>query len=116
MTEIHIENINLYALIGTEPKERKHKQKLQIDLSFIYQQGKGKAFDHLVNVVDYEQVARKMIQEVQVTKFHLIETLARFILDFIMQDRRIKQATVKISKPNALGKRANIAVTERRKR
>lgn len=114
MTEVHIDNIKLKVTIGTEPQERKRKQNLVIHLSYKY--GQNKKTDNLSAAVDYKKLVEETIRKVKPTKFYLLETLASFILNLMMLDIRIKEAAVRIDKPNALINKANIYIIKKRKR
>ena len=110
MATIHIDNLKASILIGTGHCERQEKQDVVLQLSFIYDATKAEGSDKLEDAIDYEALSTKVINRVAESKFFLLEKLGSFILNIIMEDRRITSATVKIDKPNALEEKGAVSI------
>jgi len=102
MTRICIHQLSILALLGTNPRERIKKQRLDIDISFEYDAPKAIRLDDLSYAVDYESLVKTIKNEVSRSRFFLAEALADFILSLIMKDPSIRRADVTIHKPKAI--------------
>ncbi len=102
MAKIQITDLALRTIIGTNDWERKTKQDITINISLEYNSAKARASDRLEDAIDYKRLTKRIIQEVENSHFFLLEALSHFVLKIIMEDKRIKRATVRIDKPQAL--------------
>ncbi|HOW36206.1 MAG TPA: dihydroneopterin aldolase [Candidatus Omnitrophota bacterium] len=102
MAAIRITDLSLYIVVGTNAWERTRKQKVVINVTFEYNALKAIRNDDIKNAVDYKALTKKIIKEASASHFFLLESLADFILKIIMEDRKIKRATVRADKPKAL--------------
>ena len=110
MATIHIDNLKASVLIGTERCERQERQDIVLHLSFIYDSTKAAQSDSLEDAIDYEALSAKVLSRVEKSEFFLLEKLASFVLDTIMEDGRIENASVKIDKPHALEERGAVSI------
>ena len=108
---IRINDIRLKVLIGTMPHERDVLQELAANISFEYDASLAAQTDALGHAVDYAAVHASVVSRVAPTQFFLLERLAAFILDIIMEDTKILSATVTLEKPAALTGAKSVAVT-----
>ena len=102
MAIVKITNLRLRAIIGANDWERKLKQDVVINISFDYDAAKASRSDQLKDAVDYKVITKKIIKAVEASDYQLIEKLAAVILDIVLQDPKIKIATVRVDKPGAL--------------
>ena len=116
MAKIVINQLHLSIVIGTKDCERKEAQDIAVDLSFIYNSNKAQESDNLSDAIDYEAITQKIKEKTEGTKFFLIEKLANFILNIIMENSAIEKATVTVTKPNAIkdSKSVSIELTHER--
>ncbi|MBF0123014.1 MAG: dihydroneopterin aldolase [Candidatus Omnitrophica bacterium] len=98
------------AIIGTRPEERLHPQDVILNISFIYDASLASQTDALGHAVDYGALHDRIVREVAVTQFLLLERLADFILGLIIEDTRIVEATIVIDKPRVFTDVRSIAV------
>ena len=58
--------------------------------------------DSIDDTVDYKALTKKIIEKVENSSFFLIEKLTKVILDIVMEDPLVEEASVKVDKPHAL--------------
>ena len=107
---IHIKDLKVQALIGTQPQEREALQELRVNILFSYNATLAAQSDDLGHAVDYAAIHARILSRVLTTKFFLLERLAAFILDLIMEDSKIISAEVLLEKFGALPGAASVAV------
>jgi D-erythro-7,8-dihydroneopterin triphosphate epimerase len=113
---IKIKNLALRTIIGFKDWEREKKQDILINLEIETEVEKGIVTDSVDDSVDYKTITKKIINEVGKTNFNLLEKLTGFILDLVMEDRKIKKATVEVDKPHALRFSESVSVKLTRER
>src|SRR3989338_9838789 len=102
MATIRITDLTLKTIIGTNAWERTTKQKVVINICLDYNASLAAKTDNINYAVDYKQITKKIIEKVKKSKFYLLEKLTQSVLNIIMEDKRIKKASVCIDKPRAL--------------
>jgi D-erythro-7,8-dihydroneopterin triphosphate epimerase len=95
---IHIKDLKIRAIIGTREDERTGLQDLLLNISFTYDAALAAQSDALGHAVDYTAIHAKIVERVAATKFFLLERLAAFILDIIMEDGKIISVEVILEK------------------
>jgi dihydroneopterin aldolase len=107
---IHIKDLKIQALIGTQAHEREASQELLVNIFFEYDASLVLQSDALGHAVDYASIHSKITTKVLATKFFLLERLAAFILDIIMEDSKVSLAEVILEKFGALPGAASVSV------
>ena len=102
MAKIQITDLNVRTILGINDWERKNRQEILINIIFNYDCKKARQKDDVSEVVDYKSLTKKIISKVENSQFFLLEKLTEFVLDLVMEDERIQNATVRIDKPHAL--------------
>ena len=100
--KIQITDLKLKTIIGTNDWERHTKQNILINISLEYPATRAIATDDLKETIDYRGLTKKIIKEVTLSRFELLEKLTAFVLRIVMENPKIKSATVRIDKPRAL--------------
>lgn len=108
--QIAIKNLHLKTIIGIYPLERTKKQAVIINIKFQYDAIKAAKTDNIKNAVDYKTITKNIIALVQKSKFFLLETLANDILKKIIKDKKIRHASVEVTKPGALTHAESVSV------
>ena len=116
---IKVENIRLFAYHGCLKEETKIGSEYRVDLEIEANLRVSAVSDKLSETVDYVFLNR-VIREEMLKPSHLLETVAKRILDRIFkEDKLVEQATVWVSKINPpIGgdvERVTIKMTESRK-
>lgn len=107
---IHIKDMKIRAVIGTGSHERETPQELLLNVSFQYDAALAAQSDALGHAVDYASIHGKITERVPSTKFFLLERLAGFILDIIMEDPKVAAAEVVLEKFGVLPGAASVSV------
>lgn len=81
MDKIFITNLRVQALIGVYPEERHDLQTLSIDLEMVTDFSHAIASDSVKNTINYAEVATQIIFWAKNSEFHLIESLAHFLVN-----------------------------------
>ena len=100
--KIRIKNLRLRAIIGIEEWERKSPQDIIINIEIEYDGETACKSDKLEDTVDYKNITKMVINEVELSHFYLLEKLTGHILRLIMKDTKILSAMVEVDKPGAL--------------
>lgn len=111
LTTVEIVNLRLRAYIGFIDWEKEKLQDLVISYSFKYDSKNATASDDVQYAVDYKKINKQIIAMVDHQSFHLIETVAETIYNFIQSTSpHIQGIEVKVEKPNALRFTDNVLV------
>ena len=111
LTTIKISNLRLRTIIGVYDWEREHKQDVVINITMDYEAGEAIRLDQLASALDYKKISKKVIKQVELSRFFLLERLAYKVLKVVMADKRVKKAVVCIDKPLALSFSDSVSVT-----
>ncbi|ULC59716.1 dihydroneopterin aldolase [Flaviramulus sp. BrNp1-15] len=117
---IKVENIRVFAYHGCLKEETKIGSDYRVDLEVKADLQNSAKTDSLSDTVDYVFLNRVIKEEMDIAS-HLLETVARRILDRIFnEDKLVKKATVWVSKLNPpIGgdvARVTIKMTDKRKK
>ena len=102
IAKIQISDLKLRTIIGTNDWERTTRQEIVINIELEHNAAKAIANDDLKETVDYRSLTKRIIKEVEGSHFLLLEKLTDFVLKIVMENPRVKNATVRIEKPHAL--------------
>ena len=102
MATIRITDLSLRTIIGTNDWERTNKQDIIINVVIEYDSQKAAQSDNIKDAVDYKVITKKIIKEVESSQYGLLEKLTEAILKIVMEDQKVRAATVRIDKPFAL--------------
>ena|SRR3989338_2283418 len=116
MATIRITDLTLKTIIGTNNWERTTRQKIIINAVIEYNAAKAIASDSIREAVDYKTITKKILARVKSSKFYLLEKLTAFVLEIIMENKKVRKATVRIDKPLALRFAKSVSVELSRKR
>ena len=110
MDRIFIRDLNLSAIIGTLPQERKFRQNITLNIELCYDMSKPCRSDDLFDAVDYSAVEREIIDAVEHSSFRLLEALAQSIADLCLSYKPVQKVKVRIDKPAAAVRARAIAL------
>ena len=99
--KITIENLRLRTIIGINDWERETRQDVVINVELELATGTVFTRDAIDETVDYKQLNKRIIEEVERSSFFLIEKLGDHLLMVVMEDRRVRRARVRVAKPGA---------------
>jgi len=102
MATIRITNLRLRTIIGIHGWEREHKQDIVINVTITFDTAEANQSDNIEDTLDYKKITKRIIKEVEASKFFLLEKLTNMVLQIVMEYPRTNKATVRIDKPLAL--------------
>lgn len=102
MARIRITNLRLRTIIGTHDWEREVQQNVVINITLDYDATKAIAGDDLRETVDYKALTKQIIKEVEASQFFLLEKLSGRVLDIVTAHPAVREAVVRVDKPQAL--------------
>ena len=113
---IRVKDLRLRTIIGFKEWEREKKQNIVINITIVTDAEAAATTDDISDSIDYKELTKRVISAVEATDFNLLERLADFILDIVMEYALIIEATVEIDKPVALRFADSVSVELTRKR
>ena len=116
LATIKITDLSLRTIIGGNDWERNTRQDVIINVTFDYDASRAVDSDAMEDAVDYKRLKRRIIEEVEKSRFHLLEKLTSRVLEIVMEDTRVLSAKVRIDKPAALrfAKTVSVEMADRR--
>jgi len=116
MGEIHLEDMEFYAFHGHFKEEQIVGNRFLVNLTLSTNMKRPGESDNLKDALNYQEAYEIVKQEME-KKSHLLEHIARRILDALYEHfEGIDQASIKVSKMNPPmgGKMDRVSVTMRR--
>ncbi len=110
MATIRINDLRTESIIGIHKHERKKKQPLIINITCTYNSTKSERTDTITDAVDYDTLTKKILAHVSASHYFLIERLASSILEIVMENKKIKEATVHLHKPQAIKEARSVSI------
>lgn len=114
--KIFLQGLEVRCIIGIFDWERKIRQKIVIDLEFPAQVHRAARRDRLQDATDYKRIAKRVIDFVSRSQFHLIEALAERLAATLLKDFKLSEITLRLAKPGAIRGAKNVGVVMTRKR
>lgn len=111
MDKIHIEGLEVLALIGVYDWEREHQQRLIVDVVLSVDLSLAAQTDEVDNTLNYAQIAQGIIDFAAQSQFKLIEALASHMVEWLLESfPMLTSVQLKLSKPDILPNAKNVAV------
>ena len=102
MDRIHIRDLGLRCVIGVYDDERREKQDIILNIVMAGDFSDAAKSDDIADAVNYKDIKKAVIQLVETSQFHLIETLADRVARICLQHPKVMEVTVTLDKPGAL--------------
>jgi FolB domain-containing protein len=98
MEKIIIEELSVNISIGTTEKERSKKQKILVSIEIEPEAKYDTINDDIDQTINYSSVRKDIKTLMRADHFHLIETVAKRIAQFLKSNYNIKNVTVYVKK------------------
>lgn len=108
--KIFLQGLEVECIIGIFDWERNTPQKVLLDLEFSADIRKAAQRDQIEATIDYKTIAKRMIDFVSKSRYHLIETLAESIATLLLKEFKLPYLKLRISKPYAITSSQNVGV------
>ncbi len=113
---VFLRGLAIETTIGFFEWERHVKQTVVLDLEVPVDCAKAASTDTVDNTVDYKAIAKRCIDFVATSEFHLVETLAQKLAAALLSEFPIAWLRLSINKPGAIRGSRDVGVSiERRK-
>ena len=99
---IRIKNLRLRTIIGVKHWERRKTQDVIINVEMEFDGSKVAESDNINDTINYKTIRNRIVEEVEKSRFYLLDRLASHVLKIVMEDKKVQRATVEVDKPNAL--------------
>jgi dihydroneopterin aldolase len=111
---VFIEDLRIETIIGIYDWEREIRQVISIDLEMAADNTRPAATESIDDALNYQAVAKRLIQFVGESEFQLVETLAERITEIVRNEFNVSWLRLKLSKPGAVtGSKAVGVIIER---
>jgi 7,8-dihydroneopterin aldolase/epimerase/oxygenase len=110
LDKIFIHALKTETIVGIFDWERQVKQTVLIDLEFSADIRKAALSDSIHDTLNYKGVAKRVLAFVEVSSFHLVETLAEQIAMLILQEFGVAWVSIALSKPGAIRSSRDVGV------
>ncbi|MFP3936727.1 MAG: dihydroneopterin aldolase [Phycisphaerae bacterium] len=100
--KIRIKNLRLRTIVGVYGREQKNPQEVVVNVEMETDGHKAAESDDLTDSVDYKALKLRLLEEVQNSRYKLLERLASHVLKMVLSDDKVLSATVEVDKPHAL--------------
>ncbi len=102
MDRIFLHELTTEAIIGIYDWERRVKQTVIIDLEFPCDVRRAAAADTIEATLNYKKVAKRILEFVAQSQFHLVETLAERIALMVLAEFKLEWVKLTLNKPGAI--------------
>jgi 7,8-dihydroneopterin aldolase/epimerase/oxygenase len=96
--EVHIEQLEVFTVIGVLEHERKGLQRLTVSISFWPYEQAGDLADNIDKAVNYSAVAEEAKRFAREQVFGLVETLADELANHLLKSFPIQRVTIELRK------------------
>jgi D-erythro-7,8-dihydroneopterin triphosphate epimerase len=110
LDRIHIRDLKLRCIIGTDADERRGKQDVEIHVTLHADLAAAGQSDDLADTVDYRSVKKDIVSMVEKSSYLLIERLAERIAEICLAHEGVRRVRVLVEKPGALRFARTVAV------
>lgn len=102
LAEIGFRKLKIHCIIGVEKFERVKPQDIYVDLKVSYDISSCIKDDQVAHAIDYVALAEVCSDIAKEGGFHLIETYAWHVLQYLRSHFPIKHAWIQVKKPMAI--------------
>ncbi len=102
LMQIEIKNLRLRTIIGANNWEREVLQDVVITIKFKFDSSKAEASDNLEDTFNYKSLTKRIIKEVEASKFNLLESLVGMVYSILKEYAELHDVYVQVEKPHAL--------------
>jgi len=116
MDYIFIDKLNLPVLIGVNPREQATPQVIELSLRIGISTMKAGKSDQLSDTVDYASVVECIKTELPMQHFRLLERLAEYLADLLLERFKADWVRICLTKPDALPDTRRVGIVIERSR
>ena len=110
MDKIFLKELKTEAIIGIFDWERQVKQTVLIDLEMSADVRKAALSDSIEDTLNYKRVAKRILEFIEQSSFHLVETLAEHIAMLVIEEFQVSWVKVGLNKPGAIRSSRSVGI------
>ena len=110
MDKIFLHDLKTEAIIGIFDWERQVKQTVLIDLEMSVDVRKAALTDSIEDTLNYKRVAKRLLEYIDTTSFHLVETLAESVAMLVIEEFHVSWIKVTLNKPGAIRSSRSVGI------
>jgi 7,8-dihydroneopterin aldolase/epimerase/oxygenase len=110
MDKIYLRELKTEAIIGIFDWERQVKQTVLIDLEMNGDVRKAALSDSIEDTLNYKRVAKRLLEFIEGSSFHLVETLAEHIAMLVIEEFGVQWIKVTLNKPGAVRSSRSVGI------
>ncbi|BCL75525.1 7,8-dihydroneopterin aldolase [Jeongeupia sp. HS-3] len=111
MDTIYLQGVRAKTLIGWYDWERVAPQDVELDLDIGLPSARASVSDDLIDTIDYDLVVKTLRSELENQHFLLLEALAEFIAQLLLDRFSAPWVRISVTKPGILQDVARVGVT-----
>ena len=116
MDRIFLSELKVETIIGYYEWERQVRQTVLVDLEFATDVAAAAKHDDISRTLNYKGVAKRTLQFVGESKFHLLETLAERLAEVLVREFDLAWLKVTLHKPGAIRGSRDVGIVIERRR
>ena len=110
MDKIFLRELKIETIIGFWEWERRVKQVVSIDLEIGTDARVAAASDGIAGTLNYEQLAKRLIEYVGDSRHQMVETLATAVGRIVIREFGAHWVKVSVAKPGAIGAAREVGI------
>lgn len=110
MDKIFLRELKAEAIIGIFDWERQVRQTVLIDLEMAADVRRAAASDSIADTLNYKRVAKRLLEFIDQSSFHLVETLAERIAGLVIEEFNVPWVKVTLNKPGAIRSSKSVGI------
>ena len=107
---VFINDFIIEEIIGIHKHEKIKKQKIKFNIILDIDQSTIPDEKNIKSIIDYEKVTNKLEKLAKSKKYNFLESLIEDSFNEVFEDKRIKSASIKIEKPEAIKNAKSVGV------
>ncbi|EHQ51453.1 MULTISPECIES: dihydroneopterin aldolase [Ectothiorhodospira] len=111
MDIVYIRDLRVKTTVGIFDWEQSIQQTVRLDLELGCDIRKGAHSDHIEDVLNYKEVAKRVIELVEGNQRRLVEAMAEDIAGMIMREFSVPWLRLTLGKPGAVRGASEVGVT-----
>jgi len=116
MDRIFLSELKVETVIGYYEWERQVKQTVLVDLEFATDIASAAKHDDISRTLNYKNVAKRTLQFVGDSKFHLLETLGERLAELLVREFDLSWVKITLHKPGAIRNSRDVGIVLERRR
>lgn len=110
MDKIYLRELKTEAIIGIFDWERQVKQTVLIDLEMSADVRRAALSDSIEDTLNYKRIAKRLLEFIESSSFHLVETLAEHIAMLVIEEFGVQWIKVTLNKPGAIRSSRSVGI------